>query len=232
MDQSLLMLLLAVVGFVGLHLLLPLPPIRARLVAAVGEGAFRIGYSIQSVVLLVLVALAYREAVYEPLWHASWLGWLPVVVMPVALWLVVGSLSTRNPTSVAPGGQAVLVPGAELPLYTAITRHPMLWGFLLWALAHLAANGDLASLFLFGGIAVLTAVGMLGIDAKKRRDAGFDYAALASRTSRVPFAATLAGRNRLRFTRGDAVRLLVAVILYALLMHLHPWLFGVLPYPP
>lgn len=231
MDVSLTLLLLAVVGFVGLHLLLSLPPIRARLVAAVGGTGFQIGYSIQSAVLLVLVALAYNDASFLPLWYASWLAWVPVVVMPVALWLVVGAVSTRNPTAAAPGGAAVLRPGAELPLYTAITRHPMLWGFLLWALAHLAANGDLASLFLFGGIAVLAAAGMHGIDAKKRVDPNFDYAALAARTSRVPFAATLAGRNRLRATRGDAIRLAVAVILYALLMHLHQWLFGVLPYP-
>lgn len=231
MDLSLTLLLLAVAGFAGLHLLLSLPPVRSRLVAAAGATGFRIGYSVQAAVLLVLTILAYREAAYVPLWHAPWLAWVPVVVMPAALWLVIGALTTRNPTAAAPGGEAVLQPGARLPLYTAITRHPMLWGFLLWAVAHLLANGDLASLFLFGGIAVLSAAGMIGIDAKKRADPAFDFAALAACTSLFPFAATLAGRNRLAFTRGDALRLVAAILLYAALMHLHPWLFGVLPYP-
>jgi uncharacterized membrane protein len=231
MDVSLLLLLLAMVGFVGLHLLLSLPSLRSQLVAAAGTNGFRAGYSIQAAVLLVLAAIAFNNASYVPLWHVPALAWLPIVVMPVALWLVVGSLSTRNPTAVAPGGEAVLQPGARLPLYTAITRHPMLWGFLLWALAHVAANGDLAALIFFGGIAVLAAAGMLGIDAKKRADPSFDFAALAQKTSLIPFAATVAGRNRLGFTWGDAIRLAVALVLYAGLMHLHPWLFGVAPYP-
>lgn len=31
-------------------------------------------------------------------------------------------------------------------------RHPMLTGFLIWVVAHLLVNGDLASLVLFGGL--------------------------------------------------------------------------------
>jgi uncharacterized membrane protein len=231
MDVSLLLLLLAMIAFVGLHLLLALPSIRSRLVARLGTNGFRAGYAVQAIVLLVLAVIAFNNASYLPLWSVPALAWLPIVVMPIALWLVVGSLSTKNPTAVAPGGEAVLAPGARLPLYTAITRHPMLWGFLLWALAHVAANGDLAALILFGGIAVLAAAGMLGIDAKKRADPSFDFAALTQKTSLVPFAATLAGRNRLSFGWGDAIRLAVALALYAGLMHLHPWLFGVMPYP-
>ena len=33
-------------------------------------------------------------------------------------------------------------------------RHPMLWGTVVWALAHILVNGDVASLVLFGWIAV------------------------------------------------------------------------------
>ena len=31
-------------------------------------------------------------------------------------------------------------------------RHPMLWGFFVWAISHLLVNGDLASILLFGGL--------------------------------------------------------------------------------
>ncbi|MDO5646724.1 NnrU family protein [Paracoccus sp. (in: a-proteobacteria)] len=33
-------------------------------------------------------------------------------------------------------------------------RHPMMWGFVLWAVAHVLVNGDLPSLVLFGGLLV------------------------------------------------------------------------------
>lgn len=35
---------------------------------------------------------------------------------------------------------------------TAHLRHPMLWGFATWAVAHLLVNGDTPSFVLFGGL--------------------------------------------------------------------------------
>ncbi len=231
MDTSLFLLLLAMTGFVGLHVGLSLPAVRSQLIATMGSTGFQAAYSVQAAVLLVLVALAYRSASYLPLWTLSWATWLPILVMPLAFWLLVGALSTRNPTAAGPAGGAAPAASTRLPLYTAITRHPMLWGILLWALAHLLANGDLASLFLFGGLGLLSVAGMWGIDAKKRADPAYDFQALARRTSLIPFAATLAGRNRLQARWGDAVRLVVALLLYGGLMHAHTWLFGVPAYP-
>jgi len=43
---------------------------------------------------------------------------------------------------------------------TAYTRHPMLWGFSLWAVAHLLVNGDTPSFILFGGLLVWALVEM------------------------------------------------------------------------
>lgn len=37
-------------------------------------------------------------------------------------------------------------------------RHPMATGFILWAIAHLLVNGDLASILLFGGLLIWTVV--------------------------------------------------------------------------
>ncbi len=45
-------------------------------------------------------------------------------------------------------------------------RHPQLTGVLLWAFAHLLANGDSRSLILFSGIAVWTVVSMLTINQR------------------------------------------------------------------
>ncbi|WP_145106434.1 NnrU family protein [Cereibacter sediminicola] len=49
---------------------------------------------------------------------------------------------------------ALIIFGAGMAkgwLWTKI-RHPMLYGFALWAFAHLLVNGDVASLILFGGL--------------------------------------------------------------------------------
>ncbi|RJE81362.1 NnrU family protein [Paracoccus sp. JM45] len=43
---------------------------------------------------------------------------------------------------------------------TAYTRHAMLWGFSLWAVAHLVVNGDTPSFILFGGLLVWALVEM------------------------------------------------------------------------
>lgn len=43
---------------------------------------------------------------------------------------------------------------------TAHTRHPMLWGFALWAVAHLLVNGETPSFILFGGLLVWAFVEM------------------------------------------------------------------------
>jgi uncharacterized membrane protein len=45
-------------------------------------------------------------------------------------------------------------------------RHPMLMGALTWAVAHLLANGDLASIVLFGSIGVWAIVQSLLINAR------------------------------------------------------------------
>ncbi|MDN5569098.1 MAG: NnrU family protein [Paracoccus sp. (in: a-proteobacteria)] len=43
---------------------------------------------------------------------------------------------------------------------TSLTRHPMLWGFALWTIAHLLVNGDTPSFILFGGLLVWALVEM------------------------------------------------------------------------
>jgi uncharacterized membrane protein len=46
-------------------------------------------------------------------------------------------------------------------------RHPMLTGFIVWAVAHLLVNGDVASIVLFGGLLAWAVIAVIGIN---RRD--------------------------------------------------------------
>ena len=144
-----------------------------------------------------------------------------VLVLIAFIFVVVG-LATPSPTRV--GMESKLAQGPDIARgMVRITRHPFLWGVALWALVHLIVNGDLASLILFGSLLVLALGGTAAIDAKRRRSFGEQWMQFAAVTSNVPFAAIVAGKNRL----GPAVveigvgRPLVAILVYAVAFYLH-----------
>src|SRR3546814_780255 len=117
------------------------------------------------------MVFTYAGAPVAPLWTPpAWTRWVPVLAMPVALLLAVCAFTTRNVTAV--GGENQSAAPDPTPGIMRITRHPFLIGAALWAATHLLANGDAASLVLFGGILVLTVGGMLHIDHRRRATMG------------------------------------------------------------
>lgn len=87
----------------------------------------------------------------------------------------------------------------------ATLQHPFLVGVMLWSLAHLLANGDLAGVLLFGAFLAYAAI---------------DLVAALARPGRVAFATW----------RGDAVAAGAGLALSAvLILGLHAVLFGVSP---
>lgn len=223
---SLTSVFLAALGFVGSHLLLSWPPLRRPLVAMLGEGLFSLAYSIGSVAFLVWLVAAYRVAppllIYD---LGRWVNLLPILVMPFALMLAVVGLASKNPTAV--GGAGLLETGMQPRGILTVTRHPFLCGVALWALAHLIANGDAASVMLFGGMAVLSVAGMAGIDHKRALRLGKVWEEFSAQTSRMPFAAALAGRTRVDWVGIGWLRPLVGLGLYVALYLFHDRLFGV-----
>lgn len=218
-------LLVAMVGFVGGHFLLSHPPVRAQLVSAMGEKAFLAVYSVASLVFVAWAVAAYREAPLILLYDLGPFGRrLPVVMMPAALMLAVAGLTTRSATAV--GGERTLAAGSGPAGIFTITRHPFLWGTGLWAIAHLAANGDASSVALFGGMAVLSFGGMLAIDHKRSASCGEAWRGYSARTSLLPFAAALQARTRIDWRGIGWVRVAAAVALYFGIAHGHGWLFG------
>lgn len=226
MSGSLATLSLAVCAFVGGHILFAGTPLRALLVELVGgEGRFRGVYSLFSAVTLLWVVTAYAAAPYVPLWpDAHWLRAFPVLTMPFACILIVGGLSTPNPTAV--GGDRAAESSTPITGILRVTRHPFLWGVALWAVSHGIANGDAASLTLFGGMAALALGGMASIDAKVARRLGAAWGPIALSSSILPFAAILRGQNRMAWGEIGWQRLLGGLALYALLILVHPWLTG------
>jgi uncharacterized membrane protein len=111
-----------------------------------------------------------------------------------------------------------------------VTRHPVLWAIALWAIVHLIARGDGASVIFFGGFALLSLSGTVLIDVRKSRAAGAEWQRFAQSTSNVPFAAIIQGRNQFKFEEIGWPKILVGLALYFVLLFAHPYLFGARPY--
>ena len=86
-------------------------------------------------------------------------------------------------------------------------RHPMLWGAVVWALSHLLVNGDVASIVLFGWIALWALAEM---QRSNRSDDAY-----------VPYeGGSLMGDMRLG---------IIALVLYGVIAAIHTWL-GYFPF--
>lgn len=218
-------LFLALAAFVALHSVPALPPVRAGAVALLGRKTYLGLYSLVSILVLGWVFHATLNAPYVELWEPSGRHALAAIVLaPIGLFLVLAGLLAPNPASIT------LRQGTRPGAIVAITRHPVLWGFLFWAGGHLIANGDLRSFILFGGLALFSATGFPMLDKRARRQLGSDWQTIENRTSLIPFLAIASGRSRLEIDAPLAIALaLTAAVTAWLLLGGHAVLFGADP---
>lgn len=221
-------LLLAMAVFVGSHFVLSSPAVRETVIELISENGFRLLYSVIAVASLAWVITAYRAAPLVALWpDPPQLRYLPLVFMPFACIFLVAGVTTSNVTMFAGERYA----DGPRPIWgiVTVTRHPALWGIALWSVAHLLANGDEASVILFGGMAVLSFGGMAHIDQRRRLALGSAWGPMALTTSVVPFAAALQGRTKIDWIGIGTWRVLGGIALYLALMLTHKYAIGVDP---
>lgn len=204
--------------FAGSHLAMSSAHLRPGLQARFGARGFLGVYSLVAAATLAAHIAAYASAPHAPLLLTT-PTWVPHTLMAVALFFFIGGFTVPNPTSVMQEGQLAKVPRGVL----RITRHPVMWGFLIWAVAHMSANVDVASLLFFGTFALLAATGMRAMDRRKAQAA--DWAAFAAVTSALPFAAIARGRNTLPPDE-FVVPVVLAALLYVVILWAHPYLSG------
>jgi len=195
-------LALASALFVGSHFLLS-HPLRAVVVARLGEKGFSLVYSVVALAALVAMSWTYgaaADAAPVPVWDAGQAGWIAATLL---MWfgsiLFVGSLR-RNPAFPRPGAPVTSIDPARGVF--AISRHPMNWGFALWAVVHIIANPTPASLIVSGAILILAIGGSVGQDIKKERLLGEVWREWKSRTAFVPFGKGLALPDGFAFIAG------------------------------
>jgi uncharacterized membrane protein len=211
--------------FLASHSIPARPRVRARLVGRLGERGYILGYSVLSLALLAWLLSAASRAPFLPLWDlAIWQYYVPIALMLPAFLLFVGGAVCPNPLSISFSRSAF---DPRRPGIVAVTRHPILWGFALWAFAHVVPNGDLVSVVMFGGFGSFALVAMAIVDRRKRRALGASWHDLAKPTSIVPFGALAAGRTGMVWRTPQLIATLaIGAGLYATLLWLHPWLFG------
>ena len=220
---------LASVLLLGTHFGMSSSSLRRRLVSVIGERGFLGVFSLVAIAALGYLIWLYNQLPrFEYLWEPSPdLYLLAKLLMPVSLILAVGGFLVKNPTNVGMEGLLAEGGGSELAKgVTRITRHPFQWGVILWAVAHILANGDQASVLFFLTFMLLSGVGTVLLDRKKAATIGDDWQAYARVTSNLPFLAVVQGRNRLVLAELWQP-LLVGLVVYGLLLWGHQWISGV-----
>lgn len=216
MDPALTSLIAANLAFAGTHIALS-HPLRAPLVKTIGDKGFLALYSLVAFAALGWIIVAFRQV--GPggamLWNGqSDLIWaIATLLMLVSLALVVGA-NRGNPAM--PGIGAEVVAKAEATGVFAVTRHPMMWGFAIWAVAHILVAPNGRTIATAGTMGVLGLLGSHLQDRKKEALLGAAWKEWEARTSFMPRLGKLAG-----------IPLAVwvgAVVLWLLLSWLHVWL--------
>lgn len=181
-------LLLFAILFVGTHFLLS-HPLRGPLVRSMGERPFQGLYSVVALLTFGLMVYFYDRCGREPpaLWVSGDAAWIAgTILMWVASILFVGSF-IRNPALLGSPG-----PRGGPTGVLAITRHPMMWSFAIWAGVHLAVIGMPKALVLDGAILILAIGGAAAQDSKKKRLMGDAWHEWTAETAFVPFTKGIA----------------------------------------
>src|SRR5438067_54853 len=141
------MLALASLAFLAAHYVAS-TPLRGALARSMGERRYLGLYTAVSFATLGWMVWAFHQAPYVPLWAGDEFKAWAALLMPVAFVLLACGVTTRNPTAVQQ--EDALRSTGDPAGILRVTRHPLMWAIALWALVHLAARGDAASLVFFG----------------------------------------------------------------------------------
>ena len=207
-------LVAATLVFVATHFVTS-TPLRPLMVNAIGEWPYRGAYSLVALVTLVWMGWAFANAPREPLWVE--IREIPYVLMPLAFVLIACGYG-RNPTMV--GADRLLKSEDPARGIIRVTRHPIMWGLMLWAASHIAARGDLRSLIFFGGLLLVAGLGTIFMDLRKRGNP--DFARFTQLTSNLPFVAIVQGRNRIVWREIGWLRPAAGLAVFFLVLLVHP----------
>lgn len=226
MPENITNLILASVAFTGGHFFFSHIPVRKKIIAKTSGESFLGLYSLYSIITIFLLVQAWRHAPRVILWYpAEWARYVAIPLMFFACIFMVAGMTTKNPTSV--GQESVLGKSDSVSGIIKITRHPSLWGFTLWSLAHLITNGDSAGLVFFLAFGILAFFGMFHIDYKRKVLKGEEWTDFSAKTSLIPFEAIIQGRTTFSIKEIGPPKIMGGIILFFILLFFHKYVSGV-----
>ncbi len=218
------LLITALAVFVGTHFLMS-HPLRARMVATLGNNGFAIVYSLVSLASFAWAIMAFRDVPPGArLWSdGDLLWWIATVLMLIGSILFAGSIA-GNPALPRPDANDL----AKAPArgVFGITRHPMMWGFAIWGLVHIVASAQPRTIALAIAMIFLALVGSAGQDRKKAILMGAAWTDWSSRTSFTPFGAQLSGKASWKSAWPGRTNILLGTLLWLGASWLHPYFGG------
>lgn len=219
---------LAAICFLVPHVVPSVPGLRPWLIEKFGRVGYLSGYVALSAVTFIWLIVAGLRAPYVGLWALS--AWQVVVtLMLVALgcMLLVAGLATPNPLSLTL--RRADVDEAKGAILRA-TRHPLLWALGLWGLSHVLVNGDVASVLLFGMLAIFALGYMPLLDRRVQKARGIEeWQRLSAGSSNMLFAAYFRNHSRPLVDRTLILSVIGGFALFFLLLYLHGPVIGVNP---
>jgi len=177
-------LALGIALFTVFHLVPVVPGAEGELRKKIGDTLYRPVYILGSLFGLMLIVVGWRAspfvAVYEPAWWGRFVNFGLTAIAFICL----GTFAFRG-------------------YLRQVLRYPLAIGVMFWAVGHLFANGDLASLILFGGFLLYGALHLI----------------LGLRSGLRPSAEVRNGH--------DLLAIFFGLALYGVMTQLHPIVTGV-----
>lgn len=210
MNGTTIELLAANLAFVGTHFAMS-HALRAPMVKALGDVGFQIAYSLVSFATLGWVYLAFKAAPQADLGGSGEAGWIIATALTLPAMILFAGSVIGNPALPTPMAEAQTRDEPRGSL--AVTRHPMMWGFALWAASHMILFWSVRTMITAFAMGFLALVGAHMQDRKKRALMGDAWVHWEAKTSYWP---RLGG-----FAKVGPMPLVLGLVLFAGLSWLH-----------
>ena len=140
-----LLFILGLIIFFGIHMLPFFPEYRAQLIEKIdndmidAEGLYKVIFGVISLLGLIFIGIGKGSMEFVGLWSTPiFFRYITVVLIPVAFILMVAAYTPNNIKRYVP--------------------HPMLTGVIIWGATHMMVNGDVAAIILFGSFVIYSVV--------------------------------------------------------------------------
>lgn len=126
-------LVIGVILFVALHAVAAIPGLKAAVKLRTGEKVYGPAFGVASILALAVIVAGWRSSAFVAVYEPQPFGWYVNYLLTFVGFLCLGIFLFRG-------------------TLRQKLRFPMGIATVFWATGHLFANGDLASLILFGGL--------------------------------------------------------------------------------